>query len=201
MENQIALGVHSGASAVDAPGDAAGVGAGRDDKVVLQLALIAVEDEIHAGVDLGIVDLAVGRDAGAPVLGVVADEVAHHAGLWVQSYCVGLGIGADQAHAQGVDGGGFGCMPGRRGRWRLLPLQVQDDFARSEEEGVAGTAREKLDRGGRLPLVRLETQRHADELRVAGSRWRGRLLVVSRGRGCARAGKTNGDGYYRERRY
>src|ERR1035441_6518479 len=163
MENQIALGVHSGASAVDPPGDAAGVGAGRDDKVVLQLALIAVKDQIHAGVDLGIVDLAIGRDAGAPVLGVVADEVAHHAGLWVQSYGVGLGIGADQAHAQDVDGRGRGGLRRWGGRWRLLVLQVQDDLARSEEEGVAGTAREKLDRGGRLPLVRLETQWRSEE--------------------------------------
>src|ERR1035438_836154 len=140
MEKQIALGVNSGASAVDAPGDAAGVGAGGDYKVVLQLALIAVEDEIDAGVDLGILDLAIGRDAGLPVLGVVADEVAHHAGLRSESYGVRLGICADQGHAQGVD---------RCGRYRQRPLQVEDDLARSEEERVAGTAREKLNRGGR----------------------------------------------------
>src|ERR1035441_2442380 len=139
MEKQIALGVNSGASAVDAPGDAAGVGAGGDYKVVLQLALIAVEDEIDAGVDLGILDLPKSRYAAVPVLGIVADEVAHHAGLRVQSYCVGLGIGADQAHAQGV-----GCVHCRRGRYRQRPLQVEDDLARSEEERVAGTAREKL---------------------------------------------------------
>src|ERR1017187_2787065 len=69
--------------------------------------------------------------------------------------------------------GGQGTTPGRNAptaraymranpntvhfRWdrrsRLLPLQVQDDLARSEEERVAGTAREKLDRGGACPWL------------------------------------------------
>ena len=53
-QSQIALRVDAGAGAVDPPGDAAGIGAGGDDKIVLQLALIAVKDKIHAGVDLGI---------------------------------------------------------------------------------------------------------------------------------------------------
>src|ERR1017187_341727 len=69
--------------------------------------------------------------------------------------------------------GGQGTTPGRNAptaraymranpntvhfRWdrrsRLLPLQVQDDLARSEEERVAGPAREKLDRGGACPWL------------------------------------------------
>src|ERR1039458_301955 len=187
-ENQIALRVDAGAGAVDAPGDAAGVGAGGDDKVVLQLALTTVKDQIHAGVDLGIVDLAISLDAGAPVLGVVTDEVAHYAGLRVQSYHGGLGICADQGHAQGVDGGAVGCLRRWLGRCRLLPLQVQDDLARSEEERVAGTAREELNVGCRLPLVGLETQWHAHELRLPGRR------------GGAQPARTEEGRNYRERR-
>ena len=91
---------------------------------------------------MGVVNLAIGGDAGAPVLRVVADEVAHHAGLRGQSDGVGLGVRPDQAHAQSI-----------RNRFRLLPLQVEDDLARSEEERVAGAAREKLDCGWRLPLM------------------------------------------------
>jgi hypothetical protein len=213
-QSQIALRVDAGAGALDPPGDAAGVGAGGDDKVVLRLALVTIKDEIHAKVDLGIVDLAISRDAGAPVLRVVADEVAHHAGLPGPSYCVGLGICPDQVHAQGVDRRGFRCLPRRRGRCRLLPLQVQDDLPRSEEERLARTAREKLNRGSRLPLVRLETQWHAHELRLGtvrgqwerarvfrrkdgrsgtglpGSGWRRLPPVISRVRGGARPAKA-----------
>ena len=217
IQDRIALRVDAGARAIDPPGDAAGVGAGGDDKVVLQLALIAVEDQIHAGVDLGILDLAIRRNARAPVLRIVTDEVTHYAGLRGQPYRAGLGICPDQAHAEGVDGRGLGWLSGRRGRWRLLPLEVQDGLARSEEERVAGTAREELNRGGRLPLVGLEAQWHAHALLFGAEsgRWeRARVLRRKGGgagtglwgglwrrRGGARPAKTEGDRNYRQRRY
>src|ERR1019366_8641208 len=85
--------------------------------------------------------------------------------------------------------------------YRQRPLQVQDDLARSEEERVAGTAREELDRGGRLPLVGLETQWHGHELGLPGSRRRGRPPVFSRGRGGVCQARAEKDRNYLERRY
>src|ERR1039458_7566603 len=102
---------------------------------------------------------------------------------------------------------------------RLVDGGRERGASRSEDR-VASAAREKLNRGGRLPLVRLETQWHAHDLCLGavGGRWerarvfrrkdgrsatsrRRRLpLVVSRGRGGTRPGKTKGDRNDRERR-
>jgi len=82
--------------------------------------------------------------------GSFADEVAHYAGLQDRSYGVGLALarsgscGACRRRRLGA----FAVAPRPR---RLLPLQVQDEVARSEEERVAGTAREKLNGDATCP--------------------------------------------------
>jgi hypothetical protein len=86
-----------------------------------------------------------------------------------------------------------GVCPFAAARCPLLPLQVQDHLARSEEERIAGTAREKLNRGGRLSLVRLEAQWHARELRFRAARgqWE-RARVLRRNDGCPGSGLPGG---------
>ena len=141
-ENQIAVRVDGGLGAVDLPAYAAGIGAGGDDKVVLQLPLIAVEDQIHAGIDLRKVDPTEGLDGGVPFRRVVADKVTDYAGLRIGSGNGGIGIGAQQLHAQRVSRGDAGLAARRLG-WgsHPLPLQVENDFILGEKKRVAGATR------------------------------------------------------------
>ena len=46
-----------------------------DDEVVFQLPLVAVVDEINAGVDVFVLHPGIGGNVGVPVVGVVADEI------------------------------------------------------------------------------------------------------------------------------
>jgi hypothetical protein len=60
---------------------------GGEVEVVLQLLLaVAVEDQVDARVDLPILDLAVQRHVGAPLRGVVADQVVGASRLFVQPH-------------------------------------------------------------------------------------------------------------------
>jgi len=174
-ENQIAVRVDGGLGTVDLPCDAAGVGARGDHKVVLQLPLIAVEDQIHAGIDLGEVDFAKGLDAGVPFLGIVADQVADRAGLRIEAGDGGVGAGAHQLHAQCVNRSGLPDIVRCRA---ALPLKVQDNFIFGQEERVAGAARKKLHAGVGLALVGFEAERNLAvigrcELGGVGWSWRG----------------------------
>ena len=60
---------------VELPGNAAGIGARGHHKIVLELSLRAVVDEIHARIDALVLHASVGRNVGAPLLRVVANEV------------------------------------------------------------------------------------------------------------------------------
>ena len=82
--------------------DAVGVGSGGDDEVVFELALVAVEDHVHAGVDFRAFQLRVLRDVGDPLLGVIADEVIADAGKLFEGFILGA-LRVDGAHAD--DGG------------------------------------------------------------------------------------------------
>ena len=130
-QNQVAVGVDAGLGAVDLPDDAAWIGAGGNYKVVFQLPLIAVKDQIHAGIDLGEVDLAEGLNSAVPLLGVVADQIVDRAGLRFKPGDRGGSASANKFHAQRVYRSGLLV---RGYSLSMLPLQVQDDFVFGEEE-------------------------------------------------------------------
>ena len=159
-QHQVALGVHLGSGAINLPGDAAHIRARGDYKVVLQLTLVSVEDQIDAGINLFIVDLAVGVDAGVPFIWVVADKIAHDTSQRVGSGDGRGGIGAYELHAQRIDGWDRGRFA-QHWRGRLLTLQIQDDLVLREKHRVTGAAGEKPDRGVGLSLIGFEAERNA----------------------------------------
>jgi len=65
--------------------DASGIGTRRNCEVVLELALVAVEDRIHPRVDLAVQHFSIGRDSRMPSFGIVADEIIHRAGEFIGS--------------------------------------------------------------------------------------------------------------------
>ena len=99
VQQKVSVRIEGRIGALDLPCDAAGVGAGRDNEVVLQLALVAIEDQVHAGIDLRVVYFAVCWNARAPFLRVVTDQIAHDAALRVDPHDGRVGIGAKQLHA------------------------------------------------------------------------------------------------------
>src|SRR5580704_12529284 len=76
--------------------DSMRVGTGRDDKVVLKLALIAVVNQVDAGVNAFVLHLRVVRDIGAPLLWIVADEVVALAKQFIRASHLGCGVGFHQ---------------------------------------------------------------------------------------------------------
>ena len=73
------------------------VGTGLDDEVVLQLPLVAVVDDIDAGVDIQILNPTVVGDVGVPLRRVVAEEVVARAGLFVPPGNLGRRVGGSCA--------------------------------------------------------------------------------------------------------
>ena len=87
MSHEIALLVEAqGIGSLDGQLDSGRIGAGRDNKVVFQLALVAVINHVHARVHIPVMDLGVVRDIGAPLLGIVPLEVVALAGQLVGSF-------------------------------------------------------------------------------------------------------------------
>ena len=125
-ELQVAIRINRQPGAGNLPANPGWVRAWGDHKVVLQLALVAVEDQVDAGIDSGGLYLAVGGDVRVPLGGIVPHKVVHDAGLTVEPSEIYLRIRSCQGHAQSVGP-----------RILLLPLQAQDDFLRGEEERVA----------------------------------------------------------------
>ena len=74
--------------------------AGRDDKVILELALIAVHNQVHARIDTLVFDLCIVGNIRAPLGGVVADEVVALAGQLIHTYHLRGGVGPGKLHAQ-----------------------------------------------------------------------------------------------------
>ena len=77
--------------------DGFGVGARRDDKVILKFSpLGAVINQVDAGINAFVPDLCVGGNIRAPFAGVVANEVIGFAGQLVSTGHDGVGIRAQQ---------------------------------------------------------------------------------------------------------
>src|SRR5262249_37313412 len=125
---------------------ASGIGAWRDDEVVLQLLLVgSVVDEIDPWVDILIQDARVVGDARVPLRGVVADEVIRPAHLRIEPDALGGKTGAYGLRPQ--DG-----IAGRR-------MQAQDRFVPRQKQAVALAAGEELDLTVGLADVGLEAER------------------------------------------
>ena len=71
-----------------------------DDEVVFELALVAVVDEVDAGIDVLVTDLRVGRDIGAPLRRIFADEVVRLSRLLIEAAHHGFTRRAHEAHSQ-----------------------------------------------------------------------------------------------------
>ena len=179
-------------SAVEGDADLAWVGAGRDDEVVFKLALGAVVDEVDAGVDTRIADLAEGGDVLVPVLRIVANVVVHLAEQRRLADHGGRGARADEPHRQKGSLGG-GARPGSsievaspidalRGparsslRVRRLAERKQRLRGLQKKRITAATSEEAHPRVG-LTAIRLEAHL---ELAVAGIDARDRSLVRRR---------------------
>ena len=91
--HQVAIGVNGNfrvstfefrVSIFDTQRDRAGVRARGNHEVVLQFSLIPVIDQINAGIHALVLHLGVSRHIGAPLLGIIADEVIRLAGQFVE---------------------------------------------------------------------------------------------------------------------
>ena len=87
------------AHTVEGEGDAAGIGVRRDQEVVFQLPLIAVVDQVDAGIDAGVFHPGEVGHVALPSRGVVADEVVARARQPFESGELRMRIGADETHA------------------------------------------------------------------------------------------------------
>ena len=70
----------------------------RDDEVELELALIAVVDDVDAGVDVAIFDLRVAADTRAPQARIVADQVVREAWQHTAAAALRAGRRAHEPH-------------------------------------------------------------------------------------------------------
>jgi hypothetical protein len=154
VQHQIALGIHFKAvGALEGEDDPVGVGARAHNEVVLQLTLVAVIDEIDAGVEVVVPHLGIRGHIGAPLGGVVADEVVGLAGQFFQLHHARVGVSSQNDHSE--------RRPRRVSRFFELCSRVwcftfprvfrlgenQDRLRGSEKECVRGTAGEELDLG------------------------------------------------------
>src|SRR6266508_3732013 len=72
----------------------------RHDEIVFQLPLIAVVDQVDAGIHFTVSDLRIGADVGPPLPGVVSNEVVDLSGKLAFSCQSRLGVGSGRLHAQ-----------------------------------------------------------------------------------------------------
>ena len=144
---------------VEGQSDLRGIGAGRHDEVVFELALIAVVDQINPGIDVCVGDLLVRRNVRAPLRRISPDDVIDDARKLVEPDHLSLRIGALEGHPDHRVRG-WRWAAGRRAlmdfplssRSLGLPgLQCQYRVARGQEERVPAPMCEEL--YGRIPLA------------------------------------------------
>ena len=100
-EDEVPLGIHLKAvGALDSQDDPVGVPARAHDHVILELAVVAVIDEVDARVKVVVSHLGIRGHLCAPLGGIVANEVVRLAGELLLSPHACLGVSADEAHAE-----------------------------------------------------------------------------------------------------
>src|SRR5262245_36068145 len=75
-----------------------------DDKVVLELTLVAAIHQIDARIDVLVLDLLIVDDVSAPLLRIIAEQVVTSGGKFVFAVGGWSGIGAQQLHAHSQGG-------------------------------------------------------------------------------------------------
>ena len=151
VHEQIAAAVHlDPLGAVEADADGRGVGARRDQEVVLEALLVAVELEVDAVVDAGLADAGEQLDAQVPARPVGADDMVDDAGQRLASIDApgrgGSAVASDDGHRH------------RAGRARRR-RQAQRRAGRRQGDAVADAARREADALVELAVVGLEAQR------------------------------------------
>ena len=82
--------------------DGVRVGARLDHKVVLQLALVGVIDQVDAGIHARVLHLGISRHIGMPFLGIVAENVVRLSGQLLKPCHPGRSVRARQFHVEDV---------------------------------------------------------------------------------------------------
>src|SRR5690242_697477 len=100
-DNQVAVSIElQPLGAVEAELNLPWVGAWRQHEVILQLPLVTVIDQVHTGIDVGILNPGIVGHVGAPLRGIVADEVVAPARQLLQPAYLRSHVGANKPHAQ-----------------------------------------------------------------------------------------------------
>ena len=128
-----------------------------DNEVVFQVLLVAVEKQVHAGIDALVFHLRVGRDVGVPLFRVVADEVVHFCGQRSTPATVAFGFAPSS------------CMRRTESFYRTAafacaPCRISREQAANRRRVRAGARSERL-------LLRSETA--CNRRRVKGTERRG----------------------------
>ena len=101
FQDDLALGSESEAvSAIEPEGDGGRIGAGGDDEIELELALVVVINEVDAGINGVEPDLGEGGNIGLPRGRIVAEEIIHAPGESILAFAGGAFVGAQEAQAE-----------------------------------------------------------------------------------------------------
>ncbi|HEV3204752.1 MAG TPA: hypothetical protein VGY77_10225, partial [Gemmataceae bacterium] len=172
LQHQLALGIdRQPISTWESQADGAGVSPRGQLKVVFEMLLTAVVNQVDAGVDLLIFDFAIGRYIGVPLGRIVAEQVIDLSRQWVLPHGYRGGVAAQHVHAHDggqsfrlgrrVDAGGqLGAIGINAAACQTRLGRVHDHYRvrATEEQTVARAAGEELHRGIRLTHVYFERQ-------------------------------------------
>ena len=159
-DDQVALLVNLEGAAIEGEGDAVGVGSGCEDEVVLELPVVAVIDEIDAGIDGAGAEALVGGEGCDPAGLIVTDVVVGGAGELVHGG-ERFGGGAEPASfearslegirdVRAVEQGGEALGVGAEGSLfrPLATVGLEGEGSLGEEGSAGGWCRERgLERG------------------------------------------------------
>src|SRR5207245_3882467 len=127
------------------------VRSGSNDEVKFELPLIAVIDQVHAGVDVPVLDLRVGWNVGAPLRRIVANKIVAPSAQFFNSSDARRGVGAEELHAQYGALQRLAPFPLCRG-WAIdastgtrALAQRHHRLGRGQAKGIAAAAGEELD--------------------------------------------------------
>src|SRR5277367_572303 len=125
--------------------------AGSKFEVILQMALVAVENQVDSGVDIRVVDGCELRNVRVPLLSIVADEVVAFARKRLGSSGSCRPVSACEVHAQE--------LVSWLGMRRVGSLQRESGACAVQKKTVSRAMREEFHGGVGLALVRFEDQR------------------------------------------
>ena len=156
----------------DPQANRAGIGAGGDNKIILQFLLVAVIDQINTRINLRDANPVKGWNLRSPARRVIAQEVVNFAGQRVQAGHGGLRIAPNELEREGPD---FGLAVAAALSGAITPAGLglgrrrsDDHFGGAEQESSAPAVRNELGGRGRLAAVGLEEKRQTGQRRLGG---------------------------------